>query len=110
SLGSPIALQLVGDDHPRYVRQAFEQLAEELLRRPLIPAALHQDVQDVARLIHRPPEIVTLALDGQKHFIHLPLVTRSGTATTELVSILLAKLAAPFANGLVGHDDSAFQQ
>jgi hypothetical protein len=40
SLSSSVALQLIGDEHPRHVRQALEQLAEELLCGLLIPAAL----------------------------------------------------------------------
>src|SRR5262249_38670519 len=110
SLGGPVALQLIGDDHPRYVRHSFEQLAEELLRRSLVPPTLHENVQHVALLIHSPPQVVVLALDGQKHLIHVPLVTRPGAAATELIGIFLAKLTAPLANSLVGDDDSAFQQ
>ena len=40
SLSSSVALELIGDEHPRYVPQALEQLAEELLCGLLIPAAL----------------------------------------------------------------------
>src|SRR5712692_9772394 len=52
---------------------------------------------------------MTRALDRQKHFVHLPLVTGPGAAT-ELISILLAKLATPLANGFIGHDHAAFTQ
>jgi hypothetical protein len=40
TLGGCVALQFIGNDHPGHVQQAFEQLAHELLRRPLIPASL----------------------------------------------------------------------
>src|SRR5262245_35684518 len=40
-LGGAVALEFIGDDHARDVAQALEQLVEELLGRPLIPAALH---------------------------------------------------------------------
>ena len=53
---------------------------------------------------------MTRALDGEEHFIHLPLVTGLGTAATELVGILLLELAAPLANSFIGHDYTAFQQ
>ncbi len=110
SLGGPIALQFIGNDHPWYIHQPFEELAEELLRGPLIPAALDQDIQHVPGLIHRPPEIVTLALNRQKHLIHVPLVAGPSASAPELIGILLAKLAAPLADRLIGHDDSAFKQ
>src|SRR5712692_5874768 len=51
-----------------------------------------------------------LALNSEKHFVHVPLVAGPGAATTELVGILLAKLAAPLANGFIGHNHPAFQQ
>src|SRR5713226_5352724 len=51
-----------------------------------------------------------LALDPQKHLVHVPLVPRLGTAATELIGILLAELAAPFPNRFVGHAHAAFEQ
>ena len=63
ALGSSIALEFVSDDHPRYVGQSLKEFAQELLRRFLIPPPLDQDIQDVALLIDRPPELMPLALD-----------------------------------------------
>src|SRR5712692_10697046 len=110
SLGSTVALQLIGDEHSRHVRQALEQLTEELLRRALIAAALDQDVQHVALLIHGLPEVVTLALDRQKHLIHMPFVTRSGASAPELIGVPLSEFAAPLADGLIGDDYAACKQ
>src|SRR5262245_64621955 len=93
ALGSSVALEFVSHDHARHVGQALEQFAEELLCGPLITAALYQDIQHVPVLIHGSPQIVMFALDRQKHFIHLPLVTRLRTAATELIGILLAEFA-----------------
>jgi hypothetical protein len=39
-----VALQLIGDDHPWQVHEPFEQLAKKLLRDPLVPAPLDQDL------------------------------------------------------------------
>ena len=44
----------------------------------------------------RPPEIMTFALDNEKHFVQVPLVTGPRTLAKELIRIRLAKLAAPF--------------
>jgi hypothetical protein len=60
--GSAIALQLVGGAHAWDVGQPFEQLAKELLGRFLVPPPLDQDIQDIALLIDRPPEIMMLVL------------------------------------------------
>jgi hypothetical protein len=75
SLGGSVALEFVGNDHARYVRQSLEELAEELLCRLLIPTALHQDIQHVSVLINSPPEIVMFALDRQKHFVDVAVTT-----------------------------------
>ena len=50
-----VAGQLVGDDHPRHVAQALEQLAEKSLGRHRVAARLHQDVEHVAVLVDRAP-------------------------------------------------------
>ena len=49
-------------------------------------------------------------LDGEQHFIEMPLVSRPRTAATELVGIVLAKLATPLANGLVAYDHTTFKE
>src|SRR5687768_4992844 len=105
ALGGSVALEFVGHEHARHVGQPFKQLAKEFLCRPLVPATLDQDVQHLPVLIDRPPEIMALALDRQKHFIHIPLVAWPRTAATELISIPLTKLAAPFANRLIRYND-----
>jgi len=64
----------------------------------------------MAVLIDRPPQIVMLTLNRQKHLIHMPLVAGPRTPATELIRILLTTLAAPLAEGLRRHDHSAFQQ
>ena len=53
---------------------------------------------------------MVLTLNRQKHLIRVPLVTGLGAAATELICILLAKLATPFTDGFIGHDHAAFQQ
>jgi hypothetical protein len=61
----------------------------------------------VAVLIHRPPEIVPSAIDGEKHLVQMPLVAGSGTAAPEFTGIRLAELAAPLSDGFIGQDDAA---
>src|SRR5256885_12345500 len=87
-----------------------KELAKELLGGSLVPPALDQDIQDVALLIDRPPQIVMFALDRQKYFLQVPLVPRPGAAAPELIGIVLSALAAPLAKGFIGHHHAAFQQ
>jgi hypothetical protein len=89
----------------------FEEPAEELLRSFLIAAAvLHQDVQDLAVLIHRPPEVMARAMDGEKDLIEMPFVTGLRRPIAELVGILLAECATPFPNRFVRDDDATSEQ
>jgi hypothetical protein len=109
AFGRSIALEFVSDEHARDVGQAFQEFAEELLRGPLIPAALDQNIQHGPVLIDRPLEIVPFSLDRQKHLIHMPLIAWP-RAAAQLVGILLAELATPFADGLIRHDHAALKQ
>ena len=110
ALGGAVARQFVGDEYPWHVHQALEELTEEFLRRPLIPAALHQDIKYVPILIYGTPEITAFAFDGEEHFIHMPFVAGPRPAATELIGIQLAKLAAPLPNRFIGHAHAAFEQ
>jgi hypothetical protein len=51
TLGGSVAAQLVGDNYPRHVWQAAQQLAEEPLGRLDIAPALHEDVEHMAALV-----------------------------------------------------------
>jgi hypothetical protein len=110
SLRRSVALEFVGDEHARHVRQPFEELAEELLRCPLVTSALHPDVEHVPLLIHRPPHIVPFTFNGEYPLVEVPLVAGPRTAATELIRILLSEFAAPFANRFRAHDYTAFKQ
>jgi hypothetical protein len=50
-----IARQLIRDDDSRDVAQPLQQLAEARLRGGLITSMLHENIKDMAVLIHRPP-------------------------------------------------------
>jgi hypothetical protein len=51
------------DDYPWHILQALEQLAEKLLRRVLITAALHENVEHVIVLIDGPPQVMPFTID-----------------------------------------------
>src|SRR5688572_19975993 len=110
TLGRPIALQFIRDDHARDIPQALEPLAKEFLGRGLIAMPLHENVQDMAILIDRPPQIMTLTLDCQKDLIEMPLIPGLRPAVAQLIGILLAKLTAPLADRFIGHDDTTSEQ
>ncbi len=107
SLRRAITLQLICNDYPRHVPQPLQQLAEEPLGGLFVPAALDQDVQDVAILIHGSPQIMILTTDLDEHLIQMPLVTGSRTLAAQFVSVCLTKLEAPFTDRFIGNDNAA---
>jgi len=106
-LGSSITGQFIGNDHTRNVLEVLEQLAQELLSGLLAAAALDQDAENRATLIHSPPYIVDLTLDRDKHLIQMPLVSRMGTSVTQFFGIPLTKFQAPLPNRFVGQHDAS---
>ncbi len=63
AVGDLVAGEFVGDDHPRHVLQVFEQRAEESFGGRRISAGLDQNVEHVAVLVDRAPQVVLRAVD-----------------------------------------------
>src|SRR6266498_3476915 len=109
-LGSTVAVERIGDDDLWHVREALEELAEELRGSLLVAPPLHQDVEYVSVLIDGPPQVVALLVDREEHLIHVPRVARPRTPPPELIGVLLATLQAPLAARFVRHDHAADEQ
>ena len=84
--GRAVALQLVSNDHPWHVLEPLEQLTKELLRRLLVVATLHQNIEDVVVLVNRAPQVMALPIDGQKHLVEVPLVPWLGASMLQSLS------------------------
>ena len=94
-LRRPVAFELVGDDHAGHVGEPLEELTEALLAGRLVAPPLHEEIEDIAVLIHGAPKVMTCAIHCQNHLSQVPLVTRPRAPVTEVIGVLLAKLAAP---------------
>ncbi len=105
--GGSVTGELVGDDRPRDVLPAFEQLAEELPDRLLVTAMLHQDIEGSPMLIHCSPGIGDLAMDGEEDVIQIPLVPGARLTVTQGIGIPLTKLQTSLANCFVGQLDAS---
>ena len=95
AVGGPVAGELVGHQHPRHVPQALEQSAEELLGGLGIPARLDQDVEYVAVLVDRAPQVVDFAVDPDEDLVEVPFVAGAGAPTAQLIGVGLPKLGTP---------------
>src|SRR3954454_16566480 len=83
--GGGVALQFVGDDHPRDILQPTQQLAKEALRSLGVAPALHKDVEHLTVLIDGTAEIMLFAVDADKHLVKEPFVARPWTAAFQRV-------------------------
>jgi hypothetical protein len=87
---------------------AAQQSSKEPFGGALIAARLHQDVDHVAVLIHRTPEILLLAVDSNEDLVQVPNIAEAALAPLQLSSIVRTELLTPVPNGFIGDDDSAF--
>ena len=61
-------------------------------------------------LIYRAPEIMAFTIDGEKHFIKVPLISWLGASTLQPIRVVPPKLQTPLPNGFMGDVDTAFAQ
>ena len=109
AVSDAVAGQLVGNDHPRHILQALEQLTEESLGGVAVSARLDQHIEHVPVLVDRPPQVMQCAVDFDEDLVEMPLVAGPGPPSAQLVGVGLPKLGAPPADRLVTHHDTAFE-
>ena len=105
-----VASQFISYDHSRYILQALQQSAEEVLGSLGIAPILNKDVEDNAVLIDGALEIVLHSLDPDEHFIHVPLVPGPGSAAAQAIGKTLAEFLAPPPHCLIGDHDAPLGQ
>ena len=110
ALRHAIASQLVRNDHPRSILQAFQQTLEEPLGSIPITALLNENIKDNTVLIHSAPKIALSTLDPNEHFIEVPFVARLGSKAAQTASKALAEFLTPASHCLVGDYDATFCQ
>jgi len=104
---SAVGAQLVGR-HPRRREALFaEQLAHELDGRRPVSTTLDQNLEDLALVVNRTPQIHALARDPDDHFVEMPTIARSRTAPSRAPSDRRSEFEHPTANALVGEVEAA---
>ena len=94
----------------RGVAFAFQQFPKEARGRPAIAPRLHEDVDDVAVLVHRPPEVLPLSLDGHEQLVQIPRVAHSPASAPQPPRVVEPERLTPLPNRLVGDGDAALGQ
>ena len=67
-----------------------------------VSSALNQDLEDLALVVDRAPQIHLLAGDPDDHFVEMPAIARSRTAPPQTPSDRRSEFEHPTANALVG--------
>jgi hypothetical protein len=87
-----------------------KHFAQESFRCSCIPTTLHQDIENLADLIHCSPQVVMPAPDLDEDLVDVPSVAEAALPALERAAVAGAELQAPAANGLVRHLDPALGQ
>src|SRR5207245_8028066 len=91
---------LVGGAPPRRVGPPSDRASYEGLGRVLILPALHEDIDDEAVLVHRPPQPMPSAVDLQGYFVQVQLVVRPAATPPQLLCEHRTEPAHPLADRL----------
>ena len=83
---------------------------KEARGRPAIAPRLDQNVDDVAVLVHGPPQILPLPLDGHEEFVQVPRVAQATSPAPQPPRVVEPERLTPVPNRLVGHRDTALGQ
>jgi len=108
--GSAVRAQLVGRHLFRREALLAEQLAHEPDSCALVSSALNQDLEDLALMIDRAPQVHMPAGDPDDHFVEMPAITRSRTAPSQSPGDRRSEFEHPTANALVGNVEPALGQ
>jgi hypothetical protein len=87
-------------DHPSWdAALALQELPKELDDCSPIPSRLHEDVDDVAVLVHGSPRIVLATLHHDEQFVEMPSVTHRTAAAPQTSRLHRAEPLTPLPNG-----------
>src|SRR6516162_9094057 len=110
TLRRAVAFELLRDEHPWHIDEAFEQLAQERLRCLLGAPTLDENVQDVVVLTHGTPQVMALPIHRQPYLVERPCIPSARPSALALGGVRLSKLQTPRADGLVRHLDATLEQ
>jgi hypothetical protein len=71
---------------------------------------LNQDIDHVSILIHGPPQIMSLSLDGHEELVQVPDVAQLSFSAPEVAGVVWTELLTPLSDGLIGDHDSSLCQ
>jgi hypothetical protein len=107
ALGRGVALELVGDQHPRGSTLLLEELAEQAFGGLLVAPALDENIEIEAILVDGTPQPILLPGDADDDLIEMPFVATARRSPTDAVGEFPAEFEPPLPDCLVCHRDAA---
>ena len=105
-----VASQSVGDDPQRLSSLPAQKPTKEPLCGMSITSRLHQNVDYIAVLIDRAPEILQVAIDSKEDFVQMPVVAEPALQSLQFANIICAELLTPQPNRFIGYEDASLRQ
>ena len=109
-MSDTVAAQLVGHETNRFLSLTVQESPKESQRRSPVSTRLDENVDHVAVLIHRAPEILALTVDRHKDLVQKSRVSESTLSSLQAPRVVRAELPAPLPNCLVRHENATFSQ
>ena len=107
---SAVTLQLVRDQAKRNLPLTLQELEKEALRCMTVASGLDEDVDQVAVLIDRTPEILPLAVDRNEDLVQVPRVSEAALSSFEIPRVIRTEFQTPLPDGFVRNDDPALRE
>ena len=96
-----VARQPGGHDGARHHPKSLQEFAKEALRGACAQAALHQNVEHLARVVDGPPQPAARPIDRQTQFIEVPDVRARAPRAPQSSGVLRAEPQRPETDGFV---------
>src|SRR6267142_7289616 len=108
--GRAVRSQIIGHELVWYKAHFLEQFPHQFQGSPLVPLALHKNLEDFAFGIDGAPQVNQPAIDCAKCLIKMPGRMRLGPAPSKISCDRRSEVFHPPAHRLVGDQDPAFGQ
>ncbi len=105
-----VAAELVPDQPSWDTALAFQEFPEESHGCLPIPSRLHEDVDDVAVLVHSAPQILLATLHRDEQFVQMPGVTHPTAAAPKTSRVNRTEALTPLPNGFIGDRNAPLRE
>ena len=107
-MGDTVTSQLVGHETERFASLTLQESSKESPCGTPVPTGLDEDINHVAVLVHRAPEILAPTIDRDEDFVQEPRISEAAFASLQPPCVVGTELLAPLPNGFIRYGDASF--